>query len=240
MPAPAAGFFSVSLASGSGCRCKDRRPTRPALVMAHLPDVAPGTALSIQCGDRTIWERKAPRRPVQVNPPSIERAAGVLAVTWTARWPRSAGDRQVWLRLSTDGCRTWRAVATGVTESHAPLDPAQLPAGQFLLQLVAHNGFFSAHSAPTALDNETLPPILAILHPHPRRPLIAGETLHLWGSAAGQGASPSAAARFRLDDRRRAGGRRLASLYKRASTRHSQFWKAAWKSDPASGVNSVE
>jgi hypothetical protein len=158
---------------GCGCGCgrsegcdEDRGPKRPALVMAHLPDVAPGTALSIQRGESIIWERKAPQHPVQVDAPRIERAEGMLNVTWTTRWAQNAVDRQVWLRVSTDGGRSWKAVATGVSESHATLDPAQLPAGRVLLQAVAHDGFYSAHSAPTPFENETLPPIPAILHPH--------------------------------------------------------------------------
>jgi hypothetical protein len=180
---------------GSDARCKDRGPTRPALIMAHLPDVGPGTRLSIQSGDRTVWERQAPRRPVQVGAPTIKRTDNMLAVTWTARWPRGA-TRQAWLRVSVDRGRTWKAVAIGLLENHTTLDPVQLPAGHLLLQVVAHDGFHSAYSASTELDNETLPPVPAILNPHPRRPLIAGETLHLWGSAAGQHALPSAETRF--------------------------------------------
>lgn len=198
----AAPMIEVVGQGGCGCGCggpaggcKRGRPTRPALIMAHLPDVAPGAALTIQSGDRTVWERRAPPRPVRVDAPRIERADGMLAVSWSARWPRGA-SRQAWLRVSADRGRTWKAVATGISESPATLDPAQLPAGQLLLQVVAHDGFFSTYSTSTVFDNEMLPPILAILHPHPRRPLIAGEALHLWGSLAGQQALPSAETRF--------------------------------------------
>jgi hypothetical protein len=165
------------------------------MLMAHLPDVAPGTALSIQSGEHTVWERKAPPQPVQVDAPAIERAQGMLTVTWNARWPQGATP-QAWLRVSTDRGRTWKAVATGITEGRATLDPAHLPSGKILLQVVAHDGFYSAHSSPTAFDNEARPPVLAILHLHPKVRLIAGEPLYLWGSAAGQHGPASEATRF--------------------------------------------
>jgi hypothetical protein len=188
----------VEVTTQGGCGCSghaEGRPTRPAMLMAHLPDVVPGTALSIQSGERTVWERKAPLQPIEVNAPAIERVQGMLTVTWNARWPQGATP-QVWLRVSTDKGRSWKAVATGITEGRATLDPVHLPSGQILLQVVAHDGFYSAHSTPTAFDNEARPPILAILHPHSKARLVGGESLYLWGSAAGQHGPAPEATRF--------------------------------------------
>lgn len=188
----------VEVTTQGGCGCSghaEGRPTRPAMLMAHLPDVVPGTALSIQSGERTVWERKAPLQPIEVNAPAIERVQGMLTVTWNARWPQGATP-QVWLRVSTDKGRSWKAVATGITEGRATLDPVHLPSGQILLQVVAHDGFYSAHSTPTVFDNEARPPILAILHPHPKARLVGGESLFLWGSAAGQHGPAPEATRF--------------------------------------------
>ena len=90
------------------------------------------------------------------------------------------------MRVSADQGKTWRAVATGLTERRAAIDPAHLPVGKVLIEVVVHDGFRSVRSKAVAFENVALPPVPAILHPHQGSTLVARETLYLWGSVAGQ------------------------------------------------------
>ncbi len=120
-----------------------------------------------------------------MTPPRVRQLDNAgMEVSWTATVPGGAEDS--WVRVSADHGKTWRAVATGLTEPRATLDPAYLPTGELLVEVVVHDGFRSIRSKPVAFENAPLPPIPAILHPHQGRTLVAGETLCLWGSAAGQ------------------------------------------------------
>ncbi len=53
-----------------------------------------------------------------------------------------------------------------------------------LIQLVAHDGFFSAVSEAIALEVPGRPASLAILHPREGFTYQVGQTLRLWGSSA--------------------------------------------------------
>ena len=62
-------------------------------------------------------------------------------------WDPSGGVAEFWLRWSRDG-ETWQSVATGLTDRKTRIPAGQLPAGEGLLQVVAHDGFFSSYSEP--------------------------------------------------------------------------------------------
>jgi hypothetical protein len=170
---------------GCRCGCQDGEPTSDALITAYLPDVAPGAALVVIRGDKIVWERRAPSRPVNVGAPKVRMSGGRVLVNWRAEWPH-AGGGYVWVRVSADKGRIWRSVALQQTGDKAVIDPSTMPAGNVWIQVVAHDGFHSAHSKPTPFKNKETPPTLAILHPHPKVRLVAGEVLHLWGSVAHQ------------------------------------------------------
>jgi hypothetical protein len=178
--------------AGNCCACgRSDDGARLDLLSALLPDEAPGAALVIKQGDATLWERRAPVRPVQVRDLRAKRwRDGLVQITWKADWPDRAGGH-CWIRYSTDRGRSWKSVAVDVRGESTTTDASNLPAGRILLQVSGHDGFYSVHSKPLAFLNESRPPSLAILHPYPGRSLVAGETLHLWGSASGQpGSSP--------------------------------------------------
>jgi hypothetical protein len=174
------------LTSQGACGCGDRTgEPRPVQFQAFVPDVAPGSALSIRRGEDAIWQRRASKGEISVGTPKIRRAGdAAVEVSWSAKIPGQ--HKSAWVRVSADGGMTWRAVATDLTKPRTSLDAALLPAGKILIEVVVHDGFRSARSKAVAFVNAALPPVPAILHPHEGRTLIAGETLYLWGSSAGQ------------------------------------------------------
>ena len=106
------------------------------------------------------------------------------SATLDARWEVGGEAVEVWLRWSRDG-ETWQALATGLTGREATVETGDfLPAGKVLIQLVAHDGFFSAVSEAIALEVPGRPASLAILHPREGFTYQVGQTLRLWGSSA--------------------------------------------------------
>ena len=173
--------------SQAGCGCQgSNNGASQEFLTGFLPDVAPGIAIVIKRNDATLWERRAPVRAVEVRDLQTKRQrGGLIQFTWKVDWP----DREkgyCWLRYSTDRGRTWKSAAVDLRGDRTTIDASHLPAGRILVQVSAHDGFYSAHSKPAVLVNDVRPPSLAILNPPPGRSLVAGEALHLWGSAAGQ------------------------------------------------------
>jgi hypothetical protein len=72
-----------------------------------------------------------------------------------------------------------------------------------LVRVLLHDGFFTTCSEPIEVELPERPPEAAILHPHDGQKLIAGRTMHLWGSIADIGGRPLKAKAFRwqLDDK---------------------------------------
>ena len=120
-------------------------------------------------------------------------SGGAVEVTWAARGRRV---EDAWIRVSADQGKTWRVAATGITERRTEINPAHLPTGRLLVQVVVHDGFHSAPSTPVAFENQMTAPVPAILHPHKGRRLVAGSTLYLWGSVAEQEGLPADAFHF--------------------------------------------
>jgi hypothetical protein len=186
----------VEMSSHGSCGCADPEgPQRPVLFQAFVPDVAVGSALSIRRRAETVWRRVAPKGKATVNPPKVRRSGdGAVDVTWTATVPGGAKD--IWLCVSADQGKTWKAVATGLTGRRAVVDRAHLPVGKLLFQVAVHDGFRSVFSKAVSFENTALPPVPAILHPHERQTLVAGETLYLWGSVAAQPGESGQAFRY--------------------------------------------
>lgn len=154
------------------------------LAQSFVADVAAGALLEISDGKTTLWERKAPKKPVTITSFSakLERDESVSA-TWTT----TGTAVEFWLRYSTDG-ETWQVVATGINERKAQVGARFLPAGKVMLQLVAHDGFFSDQSKSVELVIPDRASEVAILHPREGFTYVEGQTLRLWGSAtAGDG-----------------------------------------------------
>lgn len=165
-----------------GCGCNganDDTPPQDYIAQVLLADVAPGAALEISQGDKTVWQRKSPGKPPRVE--GLEAKAdrrGNLQVQWSAV-PEATG---YWLRWSRDG-ELWTALATGMQDAKASIDGDQLPSGDVLLQVVAHDGFHSTASKPLKLNLPERAAHVAIHHPLEGRTYAEGQTLRLWGSA---------------------------------------------------------
>ena len=173
----------IAMPSHGGCGCtQGGEATRPTLFQAFIPDIAKGSALSIRRGSDVLWKRTAPRSAPSVSSLKVQRLEGTVDVRWTTR----GRVEDTWVRVSTDGGKTWRAAATGLRRTSASLDAAHLPAGKLLVDVVVHDGFHSTASKPVSFENSAAAPVPAILHPDNGRRVVAGETLYLWGSIAEQ------------------------------------------------------
>lgn len=165
------------------------------LAQALVPDVAPGESLSISDGKELVWERRAPSEAVRVGRVEayVDRLTGLQV-----RWEVSGEATEFWLRWSADG-ETWHSLATGLTGNEARLEASQLPEGRVLLQLVAHDGFFSTASEPVEVSLPERPPEVAILHPRDGHTYVAGQALRLWAAVSG-GSVPSERSVWLLGD----------------------------------------
>ena len=176
-----------------GCNCEPDT----YLAQSFVPDVAPGAALEISDGKTTLWERKAPKTPVRVSAFSakVQRDGSI-----TANWTTAGEATGFWLRYSTDG-ETWHVASTGTGERTAKVPAGVLPSGKLRLQVVAHDGFYSSSSKSVALAIPARAADIAILHPRDGYTYVEGQSLRLWGSAAGGDARPVAPERcyWRLD-----------------------------------------
>lgn len=172
--------LDVGACGCGGSSGKDGEPDH-YLAQALVPDVAPGEALVISDSEEVVWERRAPSEPARVEGfEAFVDSDGSLQ----ARWDASGEAVEFWLRWSADG-ETWHGLATGLTGNEARLDASQLPAGNVLLQVVAHDGFFSSASRPVEVSSPGRAPVAMILHPVDGHTYAAGQTVRLWGSVSG-------------------------------------------------------
>ena len=182
------------------------------LAQSFVPDVAPGAALEISDGKTTLWERKAPKTPVQVSAFSakVQRDGSI-----TANWTTAGEATGFWLRYSTDG-ETWRVASTGTGERSTKVPAGVLPSGKLRLQLVAHDGFYSSRSKSVALAIPARAADIAILHPRDGYTYVEGQSLRLWGSAVGGDAGPVAPEHCYLEAGRQRRRARRGRLHRRA------------------------
>jgi hypothetical protein len=197
--------------AGSGCGCcggGSGQPYRGAYIFqALMADVEDGAALRITRPGkeedeepREVWSRRAPKNPPRITHFEVHprETAGY------ARWEiaDACGESlKMTLQFSKDGGRSWNGLASGLTDHEHRFDLAHLPSGDVIFALMAHDGF---HSARCVSDTVHLPPrapVVAIMHPHHRDTLRAGQPLHLWASVSTGTARPieERACRWLLD-----------------------------------------
>ena len=126
------------------------------------------------------------------------------------RWETesSADQSEVWAQWSDDQGKSWHGLSTELGGRNATLGISGLPAGEILVRVLVHDGFFTAMSESVRVTVAVQAPEVAILHPREGQTLYAGRTLHLWGAAttsAGQKLPPESN-RWLLDDREVARG----------------------------------
>ena len=166
-------------ASRCGCGRHGKEPTT-YLAQVFLPDVAPGASLEIADGEEVVWRREAPGEPPRVEGTDvrIDRRGNA-----TVSWESSGGVDEFWLRWSRDG-ESWQSVVTGLNKPKARIPAAQLPPGEGLLQIVAHDGFFSSYSEPLAITVPDRAMEVVILHPVEGYTYAAGQSVRLLASVA--------------------------------------------------------
>lgn len=166
-------------ASGCGCGCHGKEPAT-YLAQAFLPDVAPGASLEIADGEEVVWRREAPGEPPRVQGTDVRLDRRGNA---TVSWESSGGIDEFWLRWSRDG-ESWQSVVTGLNKPKVRIPAAQLPPGEGLLQIAAHDGFFSSYSEPLAVTVPDRAMEAVILHPVEGYTYAAGQSVRLWASVA--------------------------------------------------------
>ncbi|MEX5301369.1 M66 family metalloprotease [Kocuria sabuli] len=171
----------TQLRSNLSCNCGIDEKATSYVAQALLPDTAPGSTLEIYDGDTIVWSRSAPNSPPQVGDTHVDvDETGVANISWEMR-EGSAEPLQLWLRWSRDG-EVWRSVLTELSSPPIEISVDQLPQGEGLLQIVAHDGFFSSYGEPVSLTIPDRPARGVILHPVQDHTYVAGQTIRLWAS----------------------------------------------------------
>ena len=151
--------------------------------LAMLSERGPGTLLRIRREQNILWERKAPPKAPRLE---LIRAAvekdGRLAVEWESETHGEA-EPVFWLRWSRDG-ESWRILSTQLRGSSASVHGRHLPAGEIYLELLGHDGFFTASAQSGPLTVPAGSPRVGILYPHQGQSFGRGRHLHCWGWAA--------------------------------------------------------
>lgn len=161
--------------------------SRGYLAQAFIPDVDDGASITITRKEQVLWRREATKKPCKVSEfkAKIQRTDGAKEVL-TVSWKITNRFQDVWIRWSIDG-ENWKSLSTGVRGEKAQFDPKMLPSGKVMLQLVAHDGFFSNYSKPVGIEIRKYPPEATILHPGGGYTYMEGQTLRLWGMVAQEG-----------------------------------------------------
>lgn len=176
-------LYEVPTCGAGGCGCqegnKDDAGIRPVVFQAMLADAAPGSILHIRRGKEELWRREAPQRPPEIHDFHFEVADRNIVVYWKVA--AAIEDPECGLQWSVDNGRTWHALASGLRGGQAVFDFSQLPDQDFLLRLVASDGFFTVISDPKLLDNPGYIPSPGILSPQENQLFIAGNMMHCRG-----------------------------------------------------------
>ena len=174
----------------SRCGCVSGAARGPRLLHAVLPDVAPGSALRVLEDGEEIWKRKASTAPPRVSSLNVEVVGDRrLEVSWRAKAQRKR-SLSFWVRWSSDDGETWNAMSTGIREQRAELDLLGVPEGPVMIEVVAHDGFFSVSSDPERVDVPRQPLSIGILRPWEGQTVGAGRTLRLWAATGGPAEPP--------------------------------------------------
>jgi peptidase M66-like protein len=206
----------VRLEHEGSCDCggtgAHRDPDKPPYrFQAFVPDVAPGAALRILAAEKEVWIRRAP-----AEGPRFERVTATVARNeyLTLNWEvRTTGDAEIWAQWSRDDGKRWNGLSTGLSREKAELPLSALPGGRVAVRLLAHDGFYTAVSAPVSIELPERAPEVAILHPRNGQTLMAGHAMQLAGSATDNAGVPipSESLSWTLDDASVGNGREVWS-----------------------------
>jgi hypothetical protein len=105
-------------------------------------------------------------------------------MNWSVRSPL-AEELHYWLRWSIPGEEDWHGLAIGLRGDEARVDLNSVLPGDAIVQLIAHDGFFSVYSEPVSIVVPARPTTVAILSPFEHQRVFAGRTLRLFALASG-------------------------------------------------------
>jgi hypothetical protein len=180
-------LYSYEL-EGGGCGdhgscCDDCGRDKGFLFKAMLDDVAPGSCLRIVKGEEVVWQRDCPP-----SPPRLSHVRASLRKDNRLRLSlrltkESDVTEDSWVRWSNDEGKTWHALTVGLAGSSGELDLDQLPSGDIMFQVMAHDGFHTVSGTTTTVHLPPKPPAVTILYPNDNDRVYAETMLHLWGAA---------------------------------------------------------
>lgn len=170
-----------------GASCRDCGGDHAAVVQALVPDVGAGAALRIIRKGEPIWARDATERPPEVGSLRIDTTKEGLHAEWEAS---GAADLEYGLRWSRSPDGPWNSLAFGITEQSTDLASDAVPGGDLYVQVIAHDGYFSTTSEPSALTLEGDDVVASILNPIPDLPVRAGHPLRLWAAVSTRSGEP--------------------------------------------------
>ncbi len=171
----------------AGCHCQEGGNKHlPIYFRAMIDDVAPGDCLRIvdQKGE-VHWHRDCPdTKPTLTSVTSkVDKESRKVVVSWRFQCDKKAKP-QFWVRWSNDGGKTWRALTVGLTEKSIEIDPDNLPSGEILFQVMAHDGFSTVTGTAKPVNLETQAPQVTILYPVESSEVYAERQLHLFATAS--------------------------------------------------------
>ena len=166
------------------CHCDDDgSEPGPLPFKAMLPDTATGASLRILRRGEVVWERRGSDQPPRLRDVGARLLpSGDLELGW--RFDTGATENaEVWVRWSADDGGTWHALAVGLRGGKATIPAAQLPSGEVVFEMLAHDGFHTARARTGPVPLPARPPAVAILHPADGARVYADRRIHLWGTA---------------------------------------------------------
>jgi len=175
-----------SSAHGSG-GCDACGNEHAVVVQALVPDTGAGAALRVVRSGEEIWRREATERPPEIGALRAESTDEGLRVEWDAT---SVGDLGFGLRWSRSPDGPWNSLAFGIIEQSATLATDAVPSGEWYLQLIAHDGFYSATSEPTLVTVDGVDLAVAIMNPIAGLPVQADHPLRLWAAVSSRSGDP--------------------------------------------------
>ncbi len=184
---PLHAFVSEGCCGSKDERCeKCEDDQQPLFFRTMLDDLAPGDSLRIvDKRGEVVWERQCPKESPTLTrvSASFDEKKEVVRVSWQLKVDPEA-TAEVWLRWSNDGGETWRALAVGITDNSVTLNPGNLPAGEVLFQVMAHDGFTTVTDITKPVMLKARAPQVTILYPTASSQVYADRQLHLWGTAS--------------------------------------------------------
>jgi hypothetical protein len=156
----------------------------PFRFIAVLEDVVEGKTIRIRKDNDIVWQKDRPSQKPELGKINALVDSDLrLKLSWDYSVPAEE-QPTVWLRWSNTQGQSWNSLAVGISNDSAELITEDLPAGEIIIQVVSHDGFYSVsmNSPPVVLPDRA--PLLSILHPRGSTPVNSKLPLRLLGSVS--------------------------------------------------------